>query len=89
MNCFCALRDGRATKARLVTLLRAELWPAVRTGILAALTVAVVLAGAGGPPVAVGVRVVGALLLGTLLHQAVLVAGVGALRLHRSTMATA
>jgi len=79
--CYEALVEGD-TERPLAALLRGELWPAVRNGLgAAALVVAVALVAPTTPGAwTVAGAASGALVLGTVLHQAVLAVGVAALR---------
>lgn len=79
--CFEALFDGDTRTESVADLIRGEFPAAVKTGVVAATVVAVVLARAGDG-VAVGTRVAGALTLGVGLHVAVFLAGVAVVRVH-------
>lgn len=77
---FEVLVDGDATEKPLRDLLDAELTSALKDGTVAALVVlAVLLAGGTGSLLTAGATL-GALVFAVLLHQAVLVAGVGVVR---------
>jgi hypothetical protein len=78
--CFAALLNGDATRRSLSEIIRAELSRAVANGAVAALLVVGVLAVEGTPLGLAAVLALGALLLGTVLHQAVLAGGVLVLR---------
>ncbi|MFT4921959.1 MAG: hypothetical protein ACI8XM_001167 [Haloarculaceae archaeon] len=78
--CFEALIDGDANEKSLRTLIREEVGSALTDATVAALTVVVVLLGSGtGPLLTVGAAL-GAVVLGVVLHQAVLVVGVALVR---------
>jgi len=79
--CYKALVEGE-TERPLAALVRGELWPAVRNGLGAAALVVVVALLAPATPGAwpVAGAAASALVLGTALHQAVLVVGALALR---------
>ena len=79
--CYEVLQDGSATERRVPELLGLELRDAVVNGVEAAALVTLVLLWQGTPLWLVLASGVGAVVLGTLVHQAVLLAGVGFVRL--------
>jgi len=78
--CFDRLTDEETATASVGELLAAEWWCALRNGVMAAAIVLGVLLVAGTPAWIVLVSAAGAVVLGTVLHQAVLLAGAGVLR---------
>lgn len=78
--CFDRLADEETLETSLPALLAAESRCALRNGAMAAAMVLVVLLVQSTPAWVVGVSAVGALVLGTALHQAVLLVGTGVLR---------
>lgn len=74
------VNDERVTEMGAVALFRSELVCALRNGTLAGVMVLAVLLFRGAPPVLVAGSVLGAVALGTLLHQSILLAGAGVLR---------
>lgn len=87
--CYESFLNGDAADEPVLGLLRGELGSALKDGTIAAVLVALVLGWAGGGVVPVVVRSVGAFVLGVALHQAVLLAGIAALRTHRRATSTA
>jgi cystathionine beta-lyase/cystathionine gamma-synthase len=86
--CYQSLLNGDATERSLPTLLRGERWFALRSGIAAAAVTVLALFSEGfGLDVTVALGV-GALVLGFLLHQAVLIGGACALRLWERRVGT-
>ncbi|WP_276271642.1 hypothetical protein [Haloarcula litorea] len=79
--CYDRLVNGDVTEQRVPSLLRAELFCAVRNGALAGVIVLVVLLVRGVPAWLVAGSVLGAVALGTVLHQTVLLTGTAVLRL--------
>lgn len=73
--CYGPLTDGSATERPITSLLRSELVPAVRNGVLAAAIVLGVLLFEGTPVWLILWSAIGAVVLGTVLHQFVLLAG--------------
>jgi len=80
--CYNALTDGDAEEKEMIQLLREEFSAAVKDGAIAATVVLFVLIAGGIGPALVAAATVTTFVLGILLHQIVLVAGVGVLRLH-------
>jgi len=78
--CFDRLTDEETKTASVAELLGAEWACALRNGAMAATIVLAVLLFEGAPLWVLGVSVLGAVVLGTLLHQAVLLAGLGVVR---------
>lgn len=78
--CYEALRNGDATERPLGDVVRAELSDAAVNGVAAAVIVAAVLYGQGYAIGLIAPFAAGALVLGLLIHEAVLVAGVGVQR---------
>lgn len=78
--CYESLVDGEAAERPLATLLRAELRDAVKNGLAAAVLVVGVLAARGADPAVTTLSAAGALALGVVLHQALLVVATGAVR---------
>lgn len=72
--CYDPLVEGDADQP-VTAMLRAELAAAVRNGAVAGVVVLAVLLVDGAPAWVVAASVAGALVLGTVLHQALLVAG--------------
>jgi len=82
--CYNALTDGDAEEKEMIQLLREEFSAAVKDGAIAATVVLLMLVAGGiGPALVAGATVV-TFVLGIALHQIVLVAGVGVLRLRSS-----
>jgi Mg/Co/Ni transporter MgtE len=79
-GCFRPLVDGTATEKGATELLAREAPAAAKTGVAAALVVALVLAWLGGGPAVVVPRMVGAFALAVVLQGAVLLVGAGVLR---------
>jgi hypothetical protein len=79
--CFQSLIDDEEASKPLGTLIRQELPYAVREGLVAAAIVLAVLLVGQTPAWIIGVSMVGAVVLGVVLHQFVLVAGLGVRRL--------
>jgi len=78
--CFEALVNGGAAEKPLSDLVRDEMSSAVKDGAAAALVVlALVVAGGASPALVAGV-VLGTAVLGVVVHQFVLVAGVAVVR---------
>lgn len=88
-TCFEPLLDDEVTERDLLVVLREEWQDAVVNGVVAALFVLVVLAWQGTPGWLIVFGMAGAVLLGTALHQAVLVASVVGLRAWRERDAAA
>ncbi|MFB6178082.1 MAG: hypothetical protein ABEI99_13275 [Halobaculum sp.] len=82
--CYESLLNGDATEQPVRSLLSGERRYAIRSGVAAAtVTLLALLSGGTGLGLTLA-SVIGALLLGTALHQAVLLVGVGLLRVwHR------
>jgi len=78
--CYDRLTDDDAAEVGPGELLASEWRWALRNGGLAAAMVLVVMVAQGRPAWLVGVSAVGAVALGALLHQGVLLAGAGILR---------
>ena len=78
--CYEALVTGEAAEKPVARLLRTELGSAVTDGTVAALVVLAVLAVRGIAPALVAGAAVGALVLGVVVHQAVLLAGTALVR---------
>ena len=78
--CFGRLTDEESLEASLPALLAAEWRCAVRNGALAAAMVVAVLLVEGTPAWLVLGSAAGAVVVGTVLHQVVLLFGVGVLR---------
>lgn len=81
--CFQPLFDDEEVSQPLGALLRGELWGAAREGVLAAGIVLGVLAVNSTPPLLVGGAAAGAFVLALLVHEALLVVGLGVRRLVR------
>lgn len=79
-TCFDPLLDGEATERSLGALIDEEWTDAAINGLEAALLTVVVLLWQGTPLLLVGLAALGAIVLGALLHQLVLIAGVYVLR---------
>jgi len=75
--CFQSLTDEEEADESVGTLIRREFPYAVRQGLLAAAIVLVVLVVSQTPAWIIGVSVAGAVLLGVVLHEFVLIAGLG------------
>jgi hypothetical protein len=80
--CYESLLNGDAAERSLGVLLREERRAALRNGLATAVLVAAVLIAEGAAAWMVGALAVAAVALGAVLHQAVLVAGAIAVRLH-------
>ncbi|MEF8852620.1 MAG: hypothetical protein V5A44_09110 [Haloarculaceae archaeon] len=78
--CYESLVDGEATDRPLATLLRGELRDAFANGLGAAALVVAVLVTSGVDPAVTAAAATGALALGTVFHQTVLVVATGVLR---------
>ena len=74
------VNDDDVTEMGAVALFRSELVCALRNGALAGVMVLAVLLYRGAPPLLLAGSVLGAVALGTLLHQSLLLAGAGVLR---------
>ena len=81
--CFQPLIDNEEASKPPGEIVRGELWGAFREGVLAAGIVLVVLVVNGTPPLLVGGATVGAFVLAILLHETLLVVGLGVRRLVR------
>lgn len=82
--CYESLLNGDATERSVGSLLHRERWYAVRSGVAAAAVTMLALVSAGTAAGLTAASTIGALLLGTVLHQTVLLVGIGLLRLwHR------
>ncbi len=79
--CYESLLDERAREQSVASLLRTERWDAFVNGLEAALVVVALLLWQGTPPVLLAGAALGAVVLGYVLHQLVLVAGIGVVRL--------
>lgn len=79
--CFQPLVDDEEASKPLGDLIRSGFREATREGLLAAVIVLAVLGLSNTPPLLVGGAAVGAFALAILLHQAVLVVGLGVRRL--------
>ena len=79
--CYESLIDGRAREQSPLAILRGERWDAFVNGLEAALLVFVVLVWQGTGPVLLLGATVAAVPLGYVLHQVVLLAGIGIVRL--------
>jgi|GEM_PF-1020146 len=86
--CYESLTDGTATERPLSALLATEIRAAFSNGLAAAAIVVAVLFVRGAGPVATLGAATGAFVLGTLLHQAVLVVAVAAQRVWYRRVAT-
>jgi len=86
--CYESLTDGTATERPLSVLLGAETRAAVGNGLAAAIIVVAVLFARGAGPAATLGAAIGALVLGTMLHQAVLVVAVAAQRVWSRSVTT-
>jgi len=78
--CYDRLTDDDTVDASVTELLATEWDSALQNGALAAAMVLVVLLTQGTDVAVVAVSAAGALVLGTALHQAVLLVGAGVLR---------
>ena len=74
------VNDDNVTEMGAVALFSSELVCALRNGALAGVMVLAVLFYRGAPPLLLAGSVLGAVALGTLLHQGILLAGAGVLR---------
>lgn len=79
--CYGPLTNGNATEQSIPALLRSEWYPAIRNGVLAAVIVLAVLLLEGTPLWIILATTLGALTLGIVLHQFVLLVGALALRM--------
>jgi hypothetical protein len=73
--CYDRLVDEDVVETSIPTLLRTELWCALRNGALAGVLVLAVLLFEGAPVWLVAASVLGAVVLGAVLHQTVFVVG--------------
>jgi hypothetical protein len=78
--CYESLVDGEVTEQSLGSSLRAEFRDALKNGVVAAVIVAAVLTTRGVDPVITAVAATGALVLGAVVHQLLLVVATVALR---------
>ncbi|MDS0258425.1 hypothetical protein NDI56_03255 [Haloarcula sp. S1CR25-12] len=78
--CFDRLTDDDTAEASVTEVLTAEWFCALRNGALAAAIVLAVLLAQGTPAWVVFASAVGAVVLGSVLHQALLLVGWGVLR---------
>lgn len=79
--CYDRLVEEDVVETSIPTLLRTELWCALRNGALAGVMVLAVLLFEGAPVWLVAASVLGAIALGALLHQTVFVVGTAVQRL--------
>lgn len=79
-TCFDPLLDGEATERPLGAMIDEEWTDAAINGLEAAVLTVAVLLWQGTPLLLVGMAALGAILLGALLHQVVLIVGVFLLR---------